>query len=68
MSGAEVDSPQEMVQIFAEGSYSEGTLTWGWQCFRCRDEAVGFGCATTAGEGRDNHLCTAPTQHQDPPC
>jgi hypothetical protein len=49
----------ERVQIFSEGNFLTNTLTWGWQCFRCGDEETGFGSATTAGEGRDNHaaLC-----------
>jgi len=45
----------EYVQIFNEGSFVEGDLTWGWQCFRCKSEETGFGSATTAAEGRDNH-------------
>jgi len=48
----------ERVQIFAEGSFVAGDLTWGWQCFNCRDERTGFGAASTAGEGRDNHAAT----------
>ena len=54
-----VAGPVEFVQIFAEGSFTEGTLTWGWQCFACHEEETGYGSATTAGEGRDNHgaLC-----------
>lgn len=46
----------EHVQIFNEGSFVKGDLTWGWQCFRCRAEASGFGSATTAAEGRDDHI------------
>lgn len=51
--------PAEFVQIFAEGSFTAGTLTWGWQCSACHEEETGYGSATTAGEGRDNHeaLC-----------
>ena len=45
----------ERVQIFAEGSFIEGTLSWGWQCFVCRGEETGFGSATTAGDGREQH-------------
>jgi len=54
----------ENVQIFSEGSFTKGDLTWGWQCFLCRCEETGFGSATTAGEGRDNHAalgCVAPS-------
>jgi hypothetical protein len=50
-----MSEPIEVVQMFSEGSFTKGDLTWGWQCFRCRDEETGFGSATTAGEGRDNH-------------
>lgn len=53
-------APLEHVQIFAEGSFVAGDLTWGWQCFRCREEEAGFGSATAAGEGRDNHACPFP--------
>lgn len=49
----------EHVQIFNEGSFVKGDLTWGWQCFLCREEETGFGSATTAAEGRDNHTCRA---------
>lgn len=42
-------------QIFSEGDYLKGTLTWGWQCFTCRAESSGFGSATAAQEGADNH-------------
>lgn len=50
----------ERVQIFSEGDFLKGTLTWGWQCFACREEETGYGDASTAGEDRDNHtaLCT----------
>lgn len=54
----------EHVQIFNQGSFTKGDLTWGWQCFRCRSEETGFGSATAAGEGRDNHAalgCAAPS-------
>jgi hypothetical protein len=50
----------EHVQIFSEGSFTKGDLTWGWQCFTCRAEETGFGSATTAAEGRDNHAGTCP--------
>lgn len=42
-------------QIFSEGSYLKGTLTWGWQCFTCREEETGFGTASGAQEHADNH-------------
>lgn len=60
--GDERRAASEHVQIFAEGSFIKGDLTWGWQCFRCREEETGFGSATTAGEGRDAHeaLTCAP--------
>lgn len=57
----------ETVQIFAEGSFVRGDLTWGWQCFLCREEETGFGSATTAGEGRDNHQCTTRAAHTTEP-
>lgn len=62
---AESGGPLEHVQIFAEGSFLEGDLTWGWQCFRCREEDAGFGSATTAGEGRDAHVCHLPPEVGD---
>lgn len=50
----------ERVQIFNEGSFVAGDLTWGWQCFVCRDEETGFRSAGTAAEGRDNHAAVCP--------
>ena len=44
--------------IFSEGSFLQGTLTWGWQCFTCRTEETGFGNATTAREAAANHEAT----------
>lgn len=57
----------DRVQIFAEGMYALGTLRWGWQCFRCREEETGLGSATAATEGRDNHeaLGCAPNSRPD---
>jgi hypothetical protein len=52
---AEAAPENDPVQIFAEGSFVEGTLTWGWQCFRCRAEESGFGSATTAARWGDHH-------------
>lgn len=46
-------------QIFSEGDYLKGTLSWGWQCFTCRAESTGFGAATTAQESADSHMATA---------
>lgn len=44
---------EEPVQVFVEdGGYP---YKWGWQCFLCREEQSGFGNATTAREGADNH-------------
>lgn len=43
-------------RIFSDGDFLTGTLTWGWQCFACRDESAGFGNATTARESCDNHI------------
>lgn len=57
---AESDGSLDRVQMFSEGDFVAGTLTWGWQCFLCRDEETGFGSATTAGEGRDNHAALCP--------
>lgn len=54
----------DSVQIFSEGSFLKGTLTWGWQCFSCREEETGFGSATTAGEGRDQHASLGCCQHE----
>lgn len=45
----------DAVQVFAEGSYADGTLAWGWQCFRCDTEEFGYGTATTAQDGADVH-------------
>ena len=45
-------------RIFSEGSFLKGTLTWGWQCFACREEDTGFGSATTAQDSCDNHEAT----------
>ena len=59
----------EQVQIFSEGDFLAGTLTWGWQCFACREEETGFGNASTAAEARGNHdaLCPGrPTPTTDP--
>ena len=41
--------------IFSEGSFLKGTLTWGWQCFTCREEEVGFRTASVAQQEADNH-------------
>jgi hypothetical protein len=49
------------VQVFAEGSFVAGTLAWGWQCFRCREEETGLASATAAREGRDNHIALSVT-------
>jgi hypothetical protein len=51
----------ERVQVFSEGDYLAGTLTWGWQCFACLEEKAGFGSATTAGGGRDLHAARCST-------
>lgn len=59
------NAENDVVQVFAEGSFINGDLTWGWQCFRCRAEETGFGNATTAGDGRDNHAalgCVIPPE------
>lgn len=56
------------VKVLSEGDFLSGSLTWGWQCFRCRDEETGFGSATTAGEGRDQHAsldCTSTPPADD---
>lgn len=42
-------------QIFSEGDFLKGTLTWGWQCFTCRAEETGLATATTAGERAEDH-------------
>ena len=55
----------EFVQIFNEGSFVKGDLTWGWQCFRCKAEETGLGNASTAAEGRDNHEATCPTSPEE---
>lgn len=47
---------EQRAQIFAEGDYSAGTLTWGWQCFGCREEDIGLANATTASEAMRLHL------------
>jgi hypothetical protein len=46
---------EHRTQIFSEGSFLKGTLTWGWQCFTCSAEETDLGCATTAGEQAENH-------------
>lgn len=46
---------EHKVQVFSEGSFVAGTLSWGWQCFTCGEEEAGFGNATTAGEAGDEH-------------
>lgn len=49
---------EHSAQIFSEGSFLKGTLTWGWQCFTCRAEETGLGTATRAQEHADEHEAT----------
>lgn len=56
MSSAIGIAMNERVQVFADGDFLSGTLTWGWQCFACCEEETGLGDATTARAGADNHV------------
>ncbi len=52
---------EDRVQIFTQDGFRDplGNFRWGWQCFTCGDEEVGYRNATTANEAADNHaaLC-----------
>lgn len=53
-------------RIFAEGSYAEGTLTWGWVCDECGEEGLGFTTASWAADVAGHHqfFCAVPTSSE----
>ena len=58
-------TPSRRVQIFSEGDFLSGTLTWGWQCLDCGADEVGLSCATTARELADEHTESRCEVHRD---